>query len=478
MDPDRRTLLRTGVAAAAALTTGNGALAQLQSAAEETPAFEGNFTRAADALAAAAEDFGHIVRRLPWGVLKPASTADIVEVMQWAGRHGMKVAARGQGHSTYGRAMTDGGIVVDMGAMSTIGSVGPDRVVVGAGAPWESVLAATLAHGLTPPVLTDYLGLSVGGTLAVGGIGGSTSRYGMQVDNVLELDVVTGDGRELTCSADRNPELFDALRAGYGQCGIVTRATLRLVRPPERVRVFQLSYPGLRALAADQRLALADGRFDQLQGAVIPDDRGAWRYQLSGAVFYDTDTMPDEESVLAGLSDDRPAAEIADLAYREHAGAFARLERMLRSNGQWFNPHPWLMTFVPGVNAETIASEILSGLTAEDIGAFGRVIYYPIHTAARRAPLFRLPDGDVAFVFNLVRVPESGDAGAAGEMVARNRVLYERIRDAGGVLYPVSALPMSGGDWKRHLGPAWPLLQRARQQYDPNSILTPGYEIA
>ena len=69
--------------------------------------------------------------------------------------------------------------------------------MVGAGATWRAVLGATLARGLTPPVLTNYLGLSVGGTLAVGGIGGTSSRYGMQTDNVLALDVVTGDGREL-----------------------------------------------------------------------------------------------------------------------------------------------------------------------------------------------------------------------------------------------------------------------------------------
>ena len=59
----------------------------------------------------------------------------------------------------------------------------------------------TLPRGLTPPVLTDYLNLSVGGTLAVGGVGATTPRYGLQSDNVLEIDVVTGRGEVLTCSA-------------------------------------------------------------------------------------------------------------------------------------------------------------------------------------------------------------------------------------------------------------------------------------
>ena len=101
----------------------------------------------------------------------------------------------------------------------TIGAVEGDRVVVEAGAKWSEVLRATLARGKTPPVLTDYLELSVGGTLVVGGVGGTTSAFGVQSDNVIELEVVTGKGRKVTCSASNNADLFDAVRAGLGQAG-------------------------------------------------------------------------------------------------------------------------------------------------------------------------------------------------------------------------------------------------------------------
>ena len=178
----------------------------------------------AETLRRAAVDFGGIVHKRPWAVLEPKSAADVAAVVRWAGTQGVRVAARGQGHSTYGRSMAEGGIVIDMSALRTIHRVESDRVVVGAGVAWREVLDATVARGLTPPVLTNYLGLSVGGTLAVGGIGGTTSRYGMQTDNVLELDVVTGDGRELSCSPRGNAELFDAVRGGLGQCAIVVRA--------------------------------------------------------------------------------------------------------------------------------------------------------------------------------------------------------------------------------------------------------------
>jgi FAD/FMN-containing dehydrogenase len=79
-------------------------------------------------------------------------------------------------------------------------------------------------------VLTDYLELSVGGTLSAGGIGGATHRHGRQVDHVRSLEVLTPDGRIVI----RGPgdELFDRVRGGAGRPGIIPRATLPLVPAP------------------------------------------------------------------------------------------------------------------------------------------------------------------------------------------------------------------------------------------------------
>src|SRR5215470_18537895 len=89
-----------------------------------------------------------------------------------------------------------------------------------------------------------------------------------------------------------------------------------------------------------------------------------------------------------------------------------------------------------------------------------------------------LPDECVAFPFNLVRIPASKDAAQVERMVDSNRVLYDRIRGTGGVLYPVSAFPMSSEDWKDHFGMRWPLLHDAKRRYDPLGTLTPGYNVS
>jgi cytokinin dehydrogenase len=426
-------------------------------------------------LDAAADDFGHIIHKHPHAVRKPTSIADIVHLMRWAGSRGLQVAARGQGHSTFGRAMRQGGVVVDMRALSAIHPVQADRIVVEAGATWSSVVDATLPHGLTPPVLTNYLELSVGGTLAVGGIGGTTSRYGMQTDNVLALKVVTGDGRELECSASSNADLFDAVRAGLGQSGVITEVTLRLMRAPARVRRFHLLYPGLQALTAAQHIALADERFDLLQGALLPAGAGAWRYQLEGVVFYDAPASP--ETLLAGLSEQRGDAVISDFTYVEEVKAFARLETLLRSNGQWFNPHPWFLAFLPGSNAAPLASEVLAGLSHAEIGPLGRITFYPIRMTSVFTPLVRLPTETVVFPFNLIRMPPSNDGASTQQMLANNRRLYERIRASGGLQYPVGAVAMSREDWKDHFGPQWQPLADAKRRYDPRNMLAPGYNL-
>ncbi|WP_235983316.1 hypothetical protein [Bradyrhizobium australiense] len=299
----------------------------------------------------------------------------------------------------------------------------------------------------------------------------------MQTDNVIALDVVTGDGNELSCSAVANPDLFDGVRAGLGQCGIVTRATLRLVRAPERIRRFQLFYRDLPLLTAHQRRVLTEGRFDQLQGAILPDGSGGWRYQLDGAITYGSGSAPDDKAVLSGLSDERGAAVIADLTYREDALAFGKFENLLRSKGLWFNPQPWLLTFLRGSNAERIAGDALTGLTQDDVGPFGRITYYSVLTAAFRTPLVRLPAEDVVYAFNLIRIPVSNDPAAAQRMIAANRTFYDRIREAGGVQYPVGAFAMSPEDWEAHFGSGWPQFREAKRRHDPGHLLAPGYNI-
>ena len=426
---------------------------------------------------AAADDFGHIVTRRPEGVLVAATAGDVASTIRWAGRCGRRFAARGQGHSTFGRSQVRGGIVADMSRLRSIGPVRGDRVVVEAGAKWSELLARTLARGKTPPVLTDYLELSVGGTLAVGGVGGTSMSLGVQTDHVLQLEVVTGDGELVTCSATRNADLFDAVRAGLGQVAVIVRATLGLVAAPRSVRRFQLFYPDLATMLADGRLLAGAGRFDAVQGAILAPPSGGFVFRLDAARFFD-DPPPDDDALLAGLSDDPARRTAASLPYLDYLRRLAPLEAALRENGQWFFPHPWLTTFVGDSRVERVVSAELDRLDpAADLGPFGQVVLSPIGRAGFGTPLVRVPGGALSWAFNLIRFPATADSGEARRLVEANRATYRRVTDDGGTLYPVSAFPLSPSDWRRHFGPAFPSLARAKRRYDPSHTLTPGYEV-
>jgi FAD/FMN-containing dehydrogenase len=442
------------------------------------PPLKGRLLFGDDALSAAADDFGHIVHNRPWAVLQPGDIHDIVVMLRFCTEHRILAAPRGQGHATYGQAQASGGLVIETATLDAI-RVGEDTVEVEAGARWSSVLAVTLPTGRTPPVLTDYLELSVGGTLSVGGVGGASPHYGAQVDNVLELEVVTGAGQRMVCSKTTEPELFYAVLAGLGQCAVLVRATLRLVPALGQVRHYMLFYPTVEALTADQRLVQADGRFSFVEGGAQLDPNGpGWVFYLEAGAYFDT-TQPDDEALIGDLHFDPGTEQIGNLGYFDFLDRLAPAVAFLESTGEWFDPHPWWNMFLPGSATDAFVSGVMAGLTEADIGASGVILLYPLPRRVLRAPLLRVPDEPVIFLFSLLRTsaPDSGGALSADVMLAGNRALFERARDLGGYEYPVGSIPMTRHDWRQHFGPRWPFLAAARRHYDPRGILTPGQGI-
>jgi hypothetical protein len=81
------------------------------------------------------------------------------------------------------------------------------------------------------------------------------------------------------------------------------------------------------------------------------------------------------------------------------------------------------------------------------------------------------------WTFNLVRIPPLDDRTETRRLVDANRDISARVRAGGGVLYPVSALPLSPEGWRRHFGAAFAALADAKRRHDPSHTLTPGYEV-
>ncbi|RWW52502.1 hypothetical protein BHE74_00041068 [Ensete ventricosum] len=227
---------------------------------------------------AAARDFGGMVFLKPARFLRPSTADDVAGAVVLASRSSrLTVAARGNGHSVCGQAMADGGIVLDMRTlgptMEIVRCGGTAAAVdVPAGALWVEVLSwAVRNHGMAPVSWTDYLGLTVGGTLSNGGISGQAFRHGPQVANVTELEVVTGDGERLVCSPSSASDLFFAVLGGLGQFGVITRARIPLVPAPKMVVV----YGAFDEYARDAEWLVTrddSAAFDYVEGFVFRND--------------------------------------------------------------------------------------------------------------------------------------------------------------------------------------------------------------
>ena len=471
----RRALL-TGAAAAATVVAfdpvGLGWLTEADAAtpgAIRIPGLDGELVVDQESRTEAADDYGHLVHHYPLAVLRPGSTRDVERLVGFANRHGLQVAMRGQGHSTYGQAQVRGGVVIDSRTLATIHRVGPDSAEVDAGVQWVDLTRAAIAAGRTPPVSTDYLGLSIGGTLSLGGIGGASSHHGMLVDNVLALEVVTGEGQLVRCSPSHNGDLFESVLGGLGQFGIIVRATVALRPAATTARVYHLSYPNVTALAAAQRIALADRRFDYLEGQLVPTEAG-WQYVLEGVMYFTPPNAPDDAALTAGLAP--TATTVTDMPYFDWLNRIYDLVQQLMALRL---PGPWINVFLPDEATDQYMTELMTTLTPADAG--GVVLLYPVPREEFTRPFVTLPDSPVIFLLALLRAVNPPNEAEVDRLLADNRRLYDRARAVGGTHYPVGAIDLTPADWRAHYGSRYPRFLAAKKRYDPNHVLTPGQRI-
>ena len=454
-----------GGAALLALQPAWNCLAAAQSLRNDLKDLKGELYFDDAVLQAAADDFGHVVHKKPTAMLRPVDAQDIAKLVQFANRQGLKVAMRGQGHSFFGQTQVEGGVVINSSSLNAVRIVKSGTggtAEIGSGSKWHPVLMAANAQKLTVPVIADTF-LSVGGTISTGGFGVTTYNLGLQVDHVQELEVVTGDGEIITCSDERNSDLFNAMLGGLGQCGIITKVVMRLMAAPTNVLFIKMDYDDFQSASADLALLAKDGRFHHLDGRGAGRPAGGVGYYVEGGAFYDAPNAPDEAKLTAGLKFAKKTATV--MTYEQY---FRREEVC----GACTTPlqKPFVYLCIPASRYDEYTSGILSSPTE-----FAFLV--PRMSAWRRnaikRPLTRMPDEEIIYRFQLSRILPAGTDTAS--MIALNRTLYERARDMGGYRMTSSAVAMSQDDWKRHYGPAWQTVQAAKTKFDPKNVLTPGH---
>jgi FAD/FMN-containing dehydrogenase len=169
-----------------------------------------------------------LIDRRPALIVRCRTADDVVAALAFARRERLDVSVRGGGHNVAGRAVIDGGLVIDLGEMRAV-TVDPDRrtATVQGGARWSDVNDAAAEHGLA--VTGGAVSTTgVGGYTLGGGLGWLMAKHGLAADNLLAVELVTAAGDVLVVDSDTHPELFWALKGGGGNFGVATSFTFRL----------------------------------------------------------------------------------------------------------------------------------------------------------------------------------------------------------------------------------------------------------
>ncbi|KAL5572470.1 hypothetical protein UlMin_022067 [Ulmus minor] len=475
-----------------------------------------------EAIKLASSDYGNIVREIPEAVLYPSSKNDIAFLIKSSNEASIpfKIAARGQGHSVRGQAMANTGIVVNMrslknhrnGASGIIVSHSPSLgffADVGGDQLWIDVLNATLEHGLAPVSWTDYLRITVGGTLSNAGISGQSFRYGPQISNVYEMDVITGKGEFVTCSSQNNSELFYAVLGGLGQFGIIVRARISLEPAPKRVKWIRMLYSDFSAFTRDQeRLISINGRrdnnaLDYLEGSLLMNQGSPnnWRssffpttvlsriiskvldnkivYCLEVAKYYDDHSGKSVDKVLEnlfkGLSYDPGFKFERDVSYVDFLDRVRSGELKLHSQGLWEVPHPWLNLFIPKSSVSDFNEVVFKKIVHDRNITTGPVLLYPMNRNKWDDKMSAvIPEEDVFYTVGFLHSSGFDDWELFDE---QNKEILQFCENAGIEVKQYLPNHKTQGDWVKHFGSKWETFSQRKVMFDPKKILSPGQKI-
>lgn len=221
----------------------------------ELTALTGRVVRPGDAgYEAASAGWNGLHVRRPAVVVFAAETADVVNALAWARRHGLPVRARSGRHALEGWSAVDDGVVIDVSELTSVTiDAGSATATVGAGIDQLQAVTALGEAGYVAPTGTEGSVGLVGATLG-GGFGLLTRRFGMACDHLLAAEIVlapAGGGAEVVVVDDQHhPDLLWALRgAGNGTFGVVTSMTLR-IHPTARAVRLVATWSGLEHAAA------------------------------------------------------------------------------------------------------------------------------------------------------------------------------------------------------------------------------------
>jgi FAD/FMN-containing dehydrogenase len=415
-----------------------------------------------------------MIDRHPSAVARAAGAADVCLAVKVASAHGLLLAVRGGGHNIAGNACCDGGLVIDLTPMKSIRIDPATRTArVEPGVILGELDREAQAFGLVTPIgvnsTTGIAGLTLGG-----GFGWLSRRYGLSVDNLLSVDVVTADGELLHASEGENPELFWAVRGGGGNFGVVTSFEFRLhrfgpdvlsgliVHPIARAREVLDGYRRLTATAPDELTAYCVMRKAPPLPFLAPEHHGK-EILVMPVCWAGDDLRAGEEAIARLRALGKPTGEA--IGPTPYVGWQTVLDPLLTPGARnYWKSHDLLELSDPAVEAMLDAASRLPTPDCE-------VLIAQLGGAVNRVPAeaTAYPHRDVEYIVNLhTRWTDPADDARC---IAWARALFDALAPhATGGVY-VNFMPEDEvGRVAGAYGPNYGRLARIKARHDPGNL--------
>ncbi len=163
-----------------------------------------------------------MIDRRPQAIVRPTGSTDIGRAVTFAREHGLEIALRGGGHNVAGNAVCENGLMLDLSGLKSVRIDPREQTArVEPGALLQDLDRETQTYGLATPAgfvsTTGIAGLTLGG-----GFGYLSRKFGLTIDNLRSVELVSAGGESVRASIDENPDLFWGLRGGGGNFGVAT----------------------------------------------------------------------------------------------------------------------------------------------------------------------------------------------------------------------------------------------------------------
>ncbi|XP_057517984.1 cytokinin dehydrogenase 1-like [Amaranthus tricolor] len=465
-------------------------------------------------------DFGNTYHLQPMAVLYPKTVNDISTTIKHVFKNGnvypqLTITARGHAHSLQAQSQNQGGIVISMESLEEAevyveSEKQPCYADVSGGELWIKLLRETLKYGLTPKSWTDYLNLTVGGTLSNAGISGEAFKHGPQIhtSNVLQLQVVTGKGDIVNCSEQQNSDLFYGVLGGLGQFGIITKARISLQPAPKLVKWIRVVYSEFNLLTKDQEYLILSSNdsfsFDYIEGFVLTNIVNNWTstfitkqqlrviqsvsqgkllYFLELAKFFNPQDQTlvnrKTEKMLSKLKYIPHTLMESEVGYvdfldRIHPSSEFRLEVIEYPNISF----PWINLLIPKSKIHLFGAEVFGHILANI--SYNPILIYPFNQSRWKDKTSVVtPEEEVIYLAAFVSQAKINSSGMDGleNMLAVNQRILEFTEKAELGVKQYLPFHETQDAWRAHFGKRWKLFAQRKLAYDPLSILAPKQRI-